>query len=166
MGMIGNLARISEDVRLSLHKSPNEIEDLLYAEDSIPEADKMDLDKAWHALHFLFTGSDLEGDFPGGFLVSCGEPVGDVDVGYGPARSFTAGEVKNIHAFLSTIGPEELKRKFDPKKMVELNIYPSIWDNLEDPEKQLEYIVENFELLTDFTKETALRNMAMLTYIN
>lgn len=44
--------------------------------DHLPEQDGMDLDKAWHVLHFLFTGSDWSGDFPEGFLVACGEPVG------------------------------------------------------------------------------------------
>src|SRR5437867_7696214 len=36
--------------------------------ESLPEHDSMDLDKAWHGLHFLFTGSDWSGDFPQGFL--------------------------------------------------------------------------------------------------
>src|SRR5262245_54433470 len=111
MSMIGNLARVTEDARVALHRDPQQIVAYLYGNaaskkaaksnllarlfgskreepkpesDSaplVPESDRMDIEKAWHELHFLFTGSDWEGDFPNGFLVSCGAPIGDVDVG-------------------------------------------------------------------------------------
>ena len=64
--------------------------------------DALGIEKDCHVLHFLFTGSDWEGDFPQGFLVSCGEPVGDVDVGYGPARSYSPAEVQQIADFLKS----------------------------------------------------------------
>lgn len=124
MSMIGNLARIPEDVRVALHTDPERITALLYPEfveekkrgslarlfgtwwDGPPAPgqvlhtlgpdDRIDLDKTWHALHYLFTGTAWAGDFPACFLVSSGEPVGDVDVGYGPARSFTPAQTKAI----------------------------------------------------------------------
>src|SRR6185312_15082100 len=104
MSMIGNLARIPEATRQSLHQEPSRITQFIYPDaiakesksetgilgrffnrkqpkqeappsqtESLPPQDAMDLDKAWHGLHFLFTGSDWSGDFPQGFLVSCGE---------------------------------------------------------------------------------------------
>src|SRR5687767_14577361 len=45
-----------------------------------------DLDKAWHGIHYLLTGTAAEGGKPLDFLVSGGREVGNVDIGYGPAR--------------------------------------------------------------------------------
>jgi hypothetical protein len=133
---------------------------------SILPSDMMDLDKAWHGLHFVFTGSDWEGDFPQGFLVSCGKPVGDVDVGYGPARAFTPDEVVAIARFLESQNESELKRRLDPKKMAELEIYPSIWSDATNTNEEWEYLVENFRTLKSFVKETAEKRMALLVFIN
>jgi hypothetical protein len=196
MGMIGNLSRISDDTRISLLKDPEQINTLLYPEfdeapqskpgflsrifgkkdihvlptsrppEALPEEDTMDLDKTWHALHFLFTGSDWEGNFPNGFLVSCGEPIGDVDVGYGPAKVFTPQQVDEIAAFLGSVDQIGLKQRFDPKKMHEMEIYPSIWDNEADPEQELEYVLGGLEELQGFIRETVDRKMALLVYIN
>jgi hypothetical protein len=135
----------------------------------IPEGDTMDLDKAWHGLHFLFTGSDWEGDFPQGFIVACGEPVGDEDVGYGPARSFTPDEVGKISKFLESQNEAGLRQRLDPKKMTELEIYPAIWDRLTDSDKsneEWEYLAEAFRTMKQFVQETAAKRMALLVYLN
>jgi len=135
----------------------------------ILEGDTMDLDKAWHGLHFLFTESDWEGDFPQGFIVSCGEPMGDEDVGYGPARSFTPDEVQKIATFLETQNEAGLRQRLDPKKMTELEIYPAIWDRLTDPNQaddEWEYLADAFRNLKKFIQETAAKRMALLIYLN
>lgn len=130
--------------------------------------DRTDLDKAWHVLHFLFTGSDWEGDFPQGFLVSCGKPIGDVDVGYGPARSFTPEEVQKIATFLDAQTEASLKAHVDWKKMEELDIYPSIWteERKQDWDDEWEYFLENFRTVKQFVKATAERKLALLIYLN
>ena len=196
MGMIGNLSRISDKTRITLLENPEQINALLYPEfDEFPkpklgllsrllgkkattnppslrspeclcQEDTMDLDKAWHALHFLFTGSDWEGDFPNGFLVSCGEPIGDVDVGYGPAKSFSPQQVEDIAAFLGGVDPKTLKQRFDPEKMHKMEIYPSIWDNGAESEQELEYVLGGLGELKEFVTVTVEREMALLVYIN
>ncbi len=42
-----------------------------------------DLDKSWHGLHYLFTQTVWEGEPPLNFIVCGGNPVGNIDVGYG-----------------------------------------------------------------------------------
>jgi hypothetical protein len=131
MSMIGNLARITDEQLQGLYQRPAAIHEMLYPDVQIAKparqgffsrllgrkalgqkivsagglqnGDQIDLDKAWHTLHFLFTGSAWDGEFPHGFLVSCGRPVGDVDVGYGPARGFTSAEVAQISAYLGSL---------------------------------------------------------------
>jgi hypothetical protein len=136
--------------------------------ESLPEQDTMDLDKAWHGLHFLFTGSDWTGDFPQGFLVTCGEPVGDVDVGYGPARSFSPGEVENIARFLEGLDEATLRHRLDPKKMADLEIYPSIWANEANLnlDEEWEYLVDGLRRMKQFVREAASKKMALLIYLN
>ncbi len=133
---------------------------------SLPEGNMIDIDKALHGLHFIFTGSDWSGDFPEGFLVSCGKAVGDVDVGYGPARSFNSAEVEQIATFLEAQDEAILKTRFDPKKMAELDIYPSIWANSRDINQEWEYLVNALRRMKCFFRETASKNMALLVYLN
>ena len=132
----------------------------------LKQEDALDIEKDWHVLHFLFTGSDWEGDFPQGFLVSCGEPIGDVDVGYGPARSFSPAEVQQISDFLSAQTADSLRPKFDQKRMAELEIYPSIWSDDRDLDEEREFFLEGLEALKAFVKETADRKLALLVYLN
>jgi hypothetical protein len=62
-----------------------------------------DLDKAWHGLHYMLTKSAWEGEEPLNFLLKGGVEVGDIEVGYGPARVFTSEEVHQINAALKPI---------------------------------------------------------------
>ena len=134
--------------------------------EGLSEEDQIDVDKAWHGLHFLFTGSDWEGPFPEGFLVSCGKEVGDVDVGYGPAKSFTPEEVKEISDFLENLDDSELKSRLDPKKMNEMKIYPSVWNDESDIEEEWEYAKHSLDTVKQFIKEASQRGLALLVYIN
>ena len=59
----------------------------------VPSANELWLDKAWHGIHFLLTGSAWEGDEPLNFLVTAGEPIEGTDSGYGEDRLFTSEQV-------------------------------------------------------------------------
>jgi Domain of unknown function (DUF1877) len=56
------------------------------------EGHEADLDKAWHGIHYLLTGTAWEGEPPLDFLVRGGRTVGTIEVGYSPARVLTAEE--------------------------------------------------------------------------
>lgn len=105
-----------------------------------------DLDKAWHGLHFLLTGTSDGGTFPAGFLLLGGEEI-DEDVGYGPAQAFSAAQTRQIAAHLAALDDSELAARFDPAKMMALNIYPEIWDRPAVEEDTLGYLMENLNLL-------------------
>jgi hypothetical protein len=117
MSMIGNF-RMSSDAEIqSLLAEPETIQSLLYPESGEPAQGvcEMDVDKAWQAIHFLLCGHPWEGEHPLNFVVSGGTPVGDVDVGYGPARVFTSAEVVEIAEALQPITKDHLRAKFDSK---------------------------------------------------
>ncbi|MCG6157082.1 YfbM family protein [Rubinisphaera margarita] len=123
-----------------------------------------DLDKAWHGLHFLLTGLDWEGDPPAAFLLNWGTEIGNVDLGYGPARSFTPGETGQIHEFLQRTDVTTLRSRFDATTMMDLDIYPSIWDR--DPtEDSLGYLLEFFEALRRYVSSAFVRRYGLIVHL-
>ena len=148
----------------------NEIVSLTAADEpgprSVDPADELDIDKAWHGLHFLFTGEAWAGEPPLGFILAGGTEIGDEDVGYGPARAFTSAEVGEIAAAFDTLTRDELARRFDPARMMELEIYPEIWDRDPTDDDTLEYLLEYFDLLKEFVSRGAASGRGMLVYLS
>src|ERR1700691_2716073 len=116
MSMIGTFRRASDDRIEALLRDPGGITDFLNDDaDAGDEEDargNFDVDKAWHGIHFLLTGTAWEGTPPLDFIVRGGQEVGDVHVGYGPARAFTSAEVRKIADALRPLSPAELERRF------------------------------------------------------
>jgi hypothetical protein len=123
----------------------------------------LDIDKAWHAIHFLLTGSAWEGTPPLANAVLGGTELGEEDVGYGPPRYLTPEEVQETAEALRAISTEDLLKRATPQEMMAADIYPNIWDR---GEEELEYIAEYYEMLTSFFTATAEANEAMLLYLN
>ena len=127
MSMIGNLRKIEDAELARLLARPDEIGRYLYGEpDHYQNRRDIDLDKAWHGIHFVLTGSAWGGEPPLNFLVSGGTEVGEVDVGYGPARAFTSVEVRQIHEALARIPPEEFVRRINLSALADAGIYPDV----------------------------------------
>lgn len=124
--------------------------------------DEIYIDKAWHGLHYLFTGTAWEGDQPGAFLLCGGEELGgDEEIGQGPPRAHGPEAVRRIHAFLRSLSRAELERRFDPVRMTELEIYPDvIWTRTN--ESPLEYLLTAFDSLQEFTAETEKRGCGLI----
>ena len=90
------------------------------------------LEKSWHGLHFALTGTAWGGDPPFNFLVTGGEPVGDIDVGYGQARILLPDQVALLNSALASMSDEEFARRFDLAELAKAAIYPEIWDEPSD----------------------------------
>src|SRR5437763_27473 len=120
MSMVACFRRVPDDKLEELLADPESIVDFLEDEGY---AD-LDIDKAWHGIHFLLTGTAWEGSPPLDFLVRGGRQVGDVDVGYGPARGFTSAEVQGLARALSAIAPDALLARYDHRAMNALDLYP------------------------------------------
>ena len=105
------------------------------------------------------------GDFPKNFIVSGGEAVGDVDVGYGPARVFTAAETAEIAAALSKITYAELRSRFDAAAFSEEQVYLDIWD--EPIEECVDsYPTPSFEKLKEFIEKATSEGRGLVVYLN
>lgn len=143
-------------------KKPKRSEPLPDYSPSGNENIQYDIDKAWHGIHFLLTGSAWEGDAPLNFLVARGEETEGCDIGYGPGRMFTSAEVKRIDEALQGISKEEFESRFDPVKMMEEDIYPTIWDRPKEEDDTLGYISEYFVVLKQYIHRTAEQNMGLV----
>jgi hypothetical protein len=130
------------------------------------QADSMrvELDKAWHGLHFLLTGSSWGGQEPLCYLVKGGQEIGE-DLGYGPARVLRPQQVKAFHAALSRISTSELESRFDHAAMRAARLY-SIGESVDDAGEDQEYLLEYYEVLQDFVAQAAGRGQGIVTYLS
>lgn len=136
---------------------------------NLPKADgegiETDLDKAWHGIHFLLTGTAWEGVEPLNFILCGGTEVGNVDVGYGPARVFPSDDVKRIATALDDLDESTLREQFNPEEMMSLEIYPEIWDRDPQDDDTLGYCVEYIADLRRFIADAANNSMGITLYI-
>lgn len=129
------------------------------------DVETCDLDKAWHAIHFLLCGSDWQGEPPAAFLLNWGVEAGE-DLSYGPARVFAAVEIAEIDNHLSGVTEADLRSRFDPVRMMELDIYPPIWDRDPAEDDTLGYALAYFAELKEFVARTHARGYGMVGYLS
>src|SRR5688572_3319747 len=60
-----------------------------------PSDRELGLEKSWHGLHYLFTGTAWEGELPGSFLLKGGEDIGDEDSEWGLVRALSPAQVRD-----------------------------------------------------------------------
>jgi hypothetical protein len=167
MSMIGNLRRADDTEVARLLAHPDEIRRFLYGEpDHYEDRADIDLDKALHGIHFVLTGSEWGGEPPVNFLVSGGTEVGEVDVGYGPARAFTSAEVRHIDEALAPIAPEEFVRRINLSVLANAGIYPDVWDRESEADINIEYLSTNYATLRSYLETLARDGLGMLVYVN
>ena len=86
-----------------------------------PTVPAVALEKAWHMLHFLFTGSIGPVGGPGDALMA-GEDLGE-DLGYGPPRLLDAKATLNFARFLNSLDVTELVARVNCAEMLRENVY-------------------------------------------
>ena len=125
-----------------------------------------DLDKAWHGIHYFLTGTAWEGEHPRNFLVSGGTEVGDIEVGYGPARVLTAAQTREALDAVNELSDEDLEARFDPQDMLTKEIYPAIWDRDPAEDDTLNYLMEYFQILRGFLNQTVDEGLGIVVYFS
>lgn len=162
MSMIGNFLQLSSEELEALIADPSAVESFIYPDDEERER-SIDIDKAWHGIHFLLAGEPWGGDPPLANVVLGGTEIGD-DVGYGPARYLTAAEVQAAASALQDITPDVLRSRYVASELSENDIYPQIWDEPEDD--AFGYLGPWYETLRDYFIDAAAKGNAMLKFFN
>ncbi len=127
------------------------------------EGESVYLDKSWHGIHYLLTGTAYDGEPPLNFIVG-GHVVGDIEVGYEPAHVFFAEEVREISAALAWLDEAALRSRFNPAEMDRLEIYPSLsWE--EDQDEEWEYLWSYTETLREFLLKAVEKEAGMAVFL-
>jgi hypothetical protein len=116
----------------------------------------IDIEKGWHGLHFLFTGTADGGEEPACYLLRGGEDLDDE----GQIRALRPGQVRQFAEYLSTLTPAGLTQGYDPERMKQLDIYPGrIWVRSASAEESpLAWLLECYSELHDFMSRAAAAN--------
>jgi hypothetical protein len=128
------------------------------------EGARCDLEKSWHGIHYLLTGTAWEGAPPLDFLVDGGRQVGRIDPEHGPVRAFRASEARAIYEGMSGLSPYELRKRFNARDMVAKEIYPDIWARSALEEDSLRYLMDNLDKLRAFLRQTVEAQLGILVF--
>jgi hypothetical protein len=160
MSMVFYLRRIGDE---TIPEDPDEFYDFVYDEKAVEAGDLIDFDKAWHALHFVLTGSADPVEHPlcvWGF----GEEVNE-DNGYGPPLLMKPEWLRELRDALATVSDEDLKQRYDPQAMVAANIY--IADALVDEGKEAswDYVAQGLPSLRRFAERCVQHGSGAISFI-
>ena len=161
-GLVGFLLRFTPmSVETATRKEPLTPEDI----DRLRETE-CDLEGAWHGLHFLFTGTAWEGNEPACYLVQGGEDIGDDDVDV-PPRLLRPEYVRDFNRFLGEMSEDELRRRYDPKRMIEMKIDGAgLWRSPPAPADAVPaLLLEAFKELRSFTERAATAGDGLIVHL-
>jgi hypothetical protein len=124
----------------------------------------VDLDKTWHGIHYLLTGTAWEGDPPLNALVAGGEELPDPDEewGYGPPRLLSPADTSAFAHALALLTNSELTSRFYPPDMLSKGIYPEIWDRDPSEDDTLLYLLEGSAALRQFVEHAREHGRGLL----
>ncbi|HEY9434092.1 MAG TPA: YfbM family protein [Blastocatellia bacterium] len=162
MGMICGLVELGKDQIDKLLADPENVFDYIDELEENEEVGGVDLDKVWHGIHFLLTGSAWEGEEPLCYLVNGGEWIGQEGE---DARVLRPDQIADWANALSTISADDLRKRSDPVAMAKADIYPRIWDRVDEEQGNLEYLLDNYEDLRSFLEQTKKENKGAIISI-
>ncbi|QQT28262.1 YfbM family protein [Sphingobacterium spiritivorum] len=162
--MIANLLRVTTSELEAYLKDSSLLEDSIYNDEEDTE-NLVDIDKSWDGIIFLLTGQSLATAKHNLVRILFSGQIIDEeqDLGYGPAHYLTAEQVAELNGEISAITIADLKQRFNPEKMNELEIYPIIWDEGDDA---FDYLADGFLTLQNVFAEATKNKEAIITIMN
>jgi len=166
MSMIGNLLRVTKAELDDYLKDSSLLESSIYDEETDDENPNLvDIDKSWDGIVFLLTGQGIaNADHPLLRVLFSGQIIDeDQDLGYGPAQYLTPEQVADLNSQIAKITVADLKQKYDPKKMTELEVYPTIW---EEGDEAFDYLSGYFTIVQQVYSEATKNGEGIITFLN
>ncbi len=162
MGMVGCFRALKKSEMEALQVDPERVLEFLDDDDS-EDVYAIDVDKAWHAIHYMLTGSADGGPEPACLAILGGIEIGE-DLGYGPPRLLNAEDVSRIASLLESLPPDTFAKRYDPKAMDAAGIYPEIWER--DGDEGLDYVLEWYQVLRTFYLDARGRHDGVLLWLS
>jgi hypothetical protein len=156
MGMVLYLRRASAPDIDRMRATPDQLGDFVYG-DGEPNSDLVDFDKAWHALHYLLTGSADATKSPLSLLLGDWETFGQDENGFGGGWIAPPKALQAFNAALSRITDVDLRARYDPAAMHAEDVYLSDVFVDEGPEA-LDYLLQSLPELRRFAARCADTN--------
>jgi hypothetical protein len=157
MGMVWVSTLASDQQVADLRREPAGIYDFVNSEEAYNTGAQIDLDKQWHAVHFLLTGSAEATDSPLSIILGNFEEVGP-DIAYGPSWLIPRESLAAFHEAISDLSNEDLAKRYDPRAMVKEQVY--IAEALaEEGDEALQFLLEDVERLRAFAAKGAAESM-------
>jgi hypothetical protein len=163
MGMVLCLREVNAEALAELRANADAADEFLFDEQAFEKGEIVDFDKAWNALHFMFTGKDAETDHPLSFFPNNPDRIG-TDNGYGGPWVFTPEQVKAFQTSLAAISDEELEARYDPVSMAKHDVYLADTFVDEGPEA-LEYIMQSVPDLRALMERSAANGSSVVGII-
>lgn len=162
MGMVTCFASVSPEDFRRFQADPSELQEYLHSETDDPP-DWFDVDKAWHAIHYMLCGEPYEGKEPGVLVIMGGAEMGDENE-YGPARGLTPAQVKEMASLLASLPPAEFAKRYAPAAMDAADIYPRIW--VRDGAQALDYILLHYKALSAYYRDMAAKGRGVFHWVS
>jgi hypothetical protein len=150
--------RRSEAAARALLEDSDLVDDLLESDD---DDTSVDLDKAWHALHWLLTASGGNPEAALSDVIFGGQGIGE-DLGYGPARLLSTDRVQAVAQALAQLEVTSLRSRMDAQAMEAAEVYPMIWD---EDDVFDSYLAPAYDRLRDFYSAAATADEAVIQTI-
>lgn len=159
MGMIGCYTAVDDTL---LNRIVSGEQDILEIDPKQYPA--LDIDKSWHAIHYLLCGEAGDGRPPMGYVVPLSDDTAiECNLDYG-AFGLTAQQVQEAAEYLNTLDDAAIKELYDFPAMLENDIYPLYSGDNEA--EFYEYLHANLVEVKNYFAQMAEKGFGVIFYIS
>lgn len=160
MGMTGSYIAVDDTLLNQIISGEESLLDFIDSD----AYETLDIDKSWHAVHYLLCGEISDGEPPMGYAVPMlNENNIDCEEDFIGAFYLTPRQVEEASGFLNALSDDDLKKMYDFGSMLKDEIYPLTED---DEESEIyEYIYSYLEEIKEYFGRAAEKSLAVIFYI-
>jgi Domain of unknown function (DUF1877) len=141
MGMVLYLRRITQGELSAIRENLSAFDEFMFDQDAVDGGDVVDFDKAWHALHFMLTGSAGGTNSPLSLIINEYEKIGgdgEWDEGF---SIIPADRLAAFQAEFKLLTDKELSARYSPQAMDDEQVYMADYF-VEEGAEGLKYIMQ------------------------
>ncbi|MEO1222351.1 MAG: YfbM family protein [Pseudomonadota bacterium] len=163
MGMVW-VARLADDREVArIRENPDGAYDFIQPEAGWETAPIIDLDKEWHALHFLLAQSAGSTEDPLSLILGNYESIGP-DNGYGPAFLITSEKLRAFSEAAKKLNERDLAERYNTKAMMSQYVYlADMYD--EEGEEGIGFLKAKLDELRKFAERASNNGLSALAVI-
>ncbi|KZE11522.1 MULTISPECIES: YfbM family protein [Sphingomonas] len=148
MGMVIYLRRAGQSDLDRLIADPSVFEEFVF-EEAVENLDLVDFDKAWHAVHYLLTGSADDVGHPLGIIIAALPELGADENGEGGIGLISPPMMRAFADALDRLDDATLERRYDPPAMLRADVYlADVF--VDEGAEALEYVMQGVPALRRF----------------